>query len=112
MKSRASPAAAGNGAKASLLLVALGSLLSACDPPNPQKRAGADWIPNRTDRAREIKWLPPSSQVEADQKRWSAPNTNKHAMIYMARFSGATHQSDFKIEYSRQSSEVVFQCWK
>jgi hypothetical protein len=88
-----------------------GLLLSACGPPSPEKRAGADWIPDRTYRAKEIKQLPPSSQVEADQKRWSAANTNKYAMIYMSRFSGPAHQSEFKVEYSRRSSPLGNPWW-
>ena len=93
------------------LLVTVTALVTACDPPSPQKRSGADWQPDRTYRGREIKWLPPSSQVEAEQKRWVVTNTNKNAMIYMAQFSDASRQSGFNVDYQRSSSPLGNPWW-
>jgi hypothetical protein len=95
----------------STVIVGMAALLTACEPPNPKKRPDADWMPNSTYRSREMKWLPPSSQVEADQKRWLASNTNKNAMIYMAYLGGAARQSGFKVEYQRRGSPLGNPWW-
>ena len=92
------------------ILLVLISVLTSCDPPTPTKRAGADWQPDRF-RPRQFKPLPPSSQVEDEQKGWVAANTNMIGRVYEARFSDAARQSNFKVEYHRMTSPLGNPWW-
>ena len=94
-----------------MLLVEL-FVFAACDPsqPTPQKIAGANWKPDKT-VPWEIRPLPPSSQIEVENKSWIASNTNMIGRIYEARFSDPSRQSDFRVEYQRMSSPLGNPWW-